>query len=98
MTALFGDEPIIITGTTNTGRRWAQFWQNDRCRVSMDNADAGTRAFQINHDCPDEWEQHAWDTYQRFVAGVMPEPTHTVEWAFGKPRFTAVPSSTGGTE
>ena len=93
---LFGDEPIIIAGETDSGRRWVQFWgeravvgiRSMMCAVSMDTADVGTRQFAIHHHCPDAWMQNAWETFKGFREGVMPVPTHAVEWTFGKPMFT----------
>lgn len=97
------DDPIILSGTTETGTRYVQFWTETEkiagrevafCRASMHDGDAyAPDLLRIAHGCPPEWVERILALFPGFFTGGDIRPTHTVTWAFGTPTFHPIETS-----
>lgn len=97
-------KPIIITGTTDSGRRFVQFWtenakiagqQVTHCMAEM-NIGAGDVGgwplLRLNEAIDPAWIDTVLGVFDAFRKGGMITPTHTVSWTFGHAEFTPVAS------
>ncbi|GAA1915062.1 hypothetical protein GCM10009775_04370 [Microbacterium aoyamense] len=94
--------PIVLAGTTDSGRRYVQFWtEGERiagrdvafCLAEMNLAPEYAPPFlEIQQSCPPDTVDQVLAAFAMFRFGGDVEPTHTVEWAFGKPTFTPIPT------
>jgi hypothetical protein len=88
----------IVSGTTDTGRRWAQFWDltklgtrvSDECVAWMSSAPSGGPQFAVSLGCRPELIGEVLEAWAVFRAGGLPSPTHVLKWELGKPEFTPV--------
>lgn len=92
-------QPVIVSGTTDTGMRYAQLWDDEfkvlpslpaapYCMAWMRTGDS--QMFGLSSSCPTPWIDVALRMFETFRRGDSPTPTHTVEWEFGRPVFTPV--------
>lgn len=103
-TALFADEAMVIVDDRETVRS-VQFWGAGKVAgfpgiyefAGMSTSNV-SHAFYITHGCPELVADQAWHVYGDFVDGIMPTPTHTVSWQFGKPEFTPIATPEGNKE
>ncbi len=91
--------PIIVTGTTDSGMRWAQLWHPEHkivlslpaspyCMAWMRSGEG--QIFGIDGDCPPEWVDIALGMFDAFRKGGTITPTHVQSWKFGQPTFAPV--------
>jgi len=101
---LFTDEAMVIVDDREEVKS-VQFWGAGRVAgfagiyelAGMSTSNV-SHAFYITHGCPESVADQAWAVYLDFARdGIMPTPTHTVSWQFGKPDFTPVATPEGAT-
>ncbi len=95
-------QPIIVSGVTDTGMRYAQLWDDEfkvlsslppapYCMAWMRTGDS--QMFGISSACPPEWVGLALRMFDTFRKGTLPEPTHEQTWTFGRPIHTPIASA-----
>lgn len=100
-------EPIILSGTTDTGTRYVQFWTDSErihgrgvafCHAEMNDGEAyAPHWLRIGRDCPKAWVDLILTLFPGFYAGGDIAPTHTVTWKHSVPTFHPInPEPAGG--
>lgn len=97
-------QPIILSGTTETGRRYVQFWTESEkiagrevafCRAEMnDGKEYAPNWLEIKRECPPAWVERVLALFPAFYTGGEIPATHTVTWHFGIPTFTPIRETT----
>ena len=91
ITALFGDEPIIVaTEMPATGTRTVLFWHEIphpvvagtywEDSVIIEHHPPLAATLRVKPTCPDGWLPVVWAAFLEVRAGRMPQGSHTVEW------------------
>lgn len=90
-------QPVIISGVTDSGMRYAHLWDAEfkvvgapgpYCMARM-STDQGLM-LAVDSACPTPWIDIALRMFDTFRRGDLPTPTHTVEWKFSRPIFSPV--------
>lgn len=106
MTNVTDVPPIVLAGTTDTGRRYVQYWtEHDKIAGQdvtrelaemNDGSEFAPNRLAIRFGCPDEWIPQILTAFDVFRSGGEVTPTHTVYWEFSRATFTPIPAVTNG--
>lgn len=90
-------EPIVLSGTTDNGTRYVQFWTDSEkilgrevafCHAEMnDGKGYSAHWLLIKRDCPAAWVDRVLTLFPVFYAGGDIPATHTVTWHHSVPTF-----------
>jgi hypothetical protein len=94
------DQPIILSGTTDSGTRYVQFWTEKEkiagrevafCRAEMNDGESyAPHRLVITRACPLLWVEKVLAVFPVFLNGAEIPATHTVTWLFSVPTFTPI--------
>jgi hypothetical protein len=88
--------PIVLSGTTDAGTRYVQFWDEKAkivgreapyCYAAMSDGELNADWLRIARDCPLAWVERVLELFPGFLRGVEVPATHTVTWKLGDPTF-----------
>ena len=91
--------PIIISGTTDDGMRFAQLWHPSFKVIASRPPKPYNLAwmrtgegqmFGIDSACPASWIDAVLRMFDQFRKGDLPVPTHILTWKFSQPIFTPI--------
>lgn len=100
MSGRVDESPIILSGTTDSGTRYVQFWTDKEkiagrevafCRAEMNDGEAfAPHRLVITRACPLRWIERVLELFPDFLAGGEIPATHTVTWQYSVPTFTPI--------